>query len=184
MVRLGPFFPKSHGRPCVDDLRVLSGIIFIRCRAQDDHDRRDLSQGAPHGLQPPGRRRRPGDQRGRLIGRTKGFEGDKNCPGDSFAREQNIKRHAVTDADGQPIRFFMTAGQVSDYSGAAALLGSLPAAEWLLGDRGRDADWFTGALKDKGIKPPYRDGSPVENPSSMTSAVASAATASRSCSAV
>lgn len=29
MVRLGLFFPKSHGRPCVDDLRVLSGIIFI-----------------------------------------------------------------------------------------------------------------------------------------------------------
>ena len=29
MVRLRPFFPKSHGRPRVDDLRVLSGIIFI-----------------------------------------------------------------------------------------------------------------------------------------------------------
>lgn len=43
----------------------------------------------------------------------------------------NTKLHAVTDADGRPIRFFMTAGQVSDYSGAAALLGSLPAAEWL-----------------------------------------------------
>lgn len=27
--RLRPFFPKSHGRPRVDDLRVLSGIIFI-----------------------------------------------------------------------------------------------------------------------------------------------------------
>ena len=63
----------------------------------------------------------------------------------------NTKLHAVTDADGRPIRFFMTAGQVSDYSGAAALLGSLPAAEWLLGDRGYDADWFRDALKDKGI---------------------------------
>ena len=29
MDRLRPFFPKSHGRPRVDDLRVLSGIIFI-----------------------------------------------------------------------------------------------------------------------------------------------------------
>ena len=29
MARLRPFFPKSHGRPRVDDLRVLSGIIFI-----------------------------------------------------------------------------------------------------------------------------------------------------------
>jgi transposase len=47
----------------------------------------------------------------------------------------------------------MTAGQVSDYTGAAALLGSLPAAEWLIADRGYDADWFREALKDKGIRP-------------------------------
>jgi transposase len=38
----------------------------------------------------------------------------------------NTKLHAVTDADGRPIQFFMTAGQVSDYTGAAALLSSLP----------------------------------------------------------
>lgn len=65
----------------------------------------------------------------------------------------NTKLHAVTDAEGRPIRFFMTAGQVSDYTGAAALLGSLPQAEWLFADRGYDADWFREALKDKGIKP-------------------------------
>ncbi len=29
MERLRPFFPKSHGKPRVDDRRVLSGIIFI-----------------------------------------------------------------------------------------------------------------------------------------------------------
>ena len=29
MVRLRPYFPKSHGVPRVDDRRVLSGIIFI-----------------------------------------------------------------------------------------------------------------------------------------------------------
>ena len=29
MARFGPFFPKSHGKPRVDDRRVLSGIIFI-----------------------------------------------------------------------------------------------------------------------------------------------------------
>jgi IS5 family transposase len=46
------------------------------------------------------------------------------------------------------------AGQrVSDYTGAAALLNSLPSADWLLADRGYDADWFRDALKDKGIKP-------------------------------
>jgi transposase len=29
MARLQPFFPKSHGKPRVDDRRVLNGIIFI-----------------------------------------------------------------------------------------------------------------------------------------------------------
>jgi transposase len=29
MSRLKSFIPKSHGKPCVDDKRVLSGIIFI-----------------------------------------------------------------------------------------------------------------------------------------------------------
>ncbi len=29
MERLRPFFPKSHGRPRVNDQRVLSGIIFV-----------------------------------------------------------------------------------------------------------------------------------------------------------
>ena len=29
MARLEPFFPKSHGRPRVDDRQVLSGIIFV-----------------------------------------------------------------------------------------------------------------------------------------------------------
>jgi hypothetical protein len=44
---------------------------------------------------------RPDDGRtGRLIGRTKGG--------------MNTKLHAVTDAIGRPITFFMSAGQVSD----------------------------------------------------------------------
>ena len=29
MARLSPYFPRSHGRPRVDDRRVLSGTIFI-----------------------------------------------------------------------------------------------------------------------------------------------------------
>jgi hypothetical protein len=43
----------------------------------------------------------------------------------------------------------MTAGQVSDHSGAAAQQVNLPKAEWSLADRGHDADWFREALKDK-----------------------------------
>lgn len=33
---------------------------------------------------------------------------------------------------------------------AFALLGSLPKAQWLLADRGHDADWFRDALKSMG----------------------------------
>ncbi len=51
ITRLQPFFPKSHGKPRVDDRRVMSGM--------------------------------------------------------------NTKLHAVTDAEGRPLRFFMTAGQAS-----------------------------------------------------------------------
>jgi transposase len=65
----------------------------------------------------------------------------------------NTRLHAVTDAEGRPIRFCMTAGQVSDHTGAAALRGSLPSADWLLADRGYDADWFREAVKDRGIRP-------------------------------
>ena len=93
------------------------------------------SQSAPHGLQPAGKK----GGRDRLIGRTKGG--------------MNTKFHAVTDARGRPINFFMTAGQVSDYTGAAALLDGLPKADWLQGDRGYDADWFRDALEEKGITP-------------------------------
>ena len=73
-----------------------------------------------------------------MIGRTKGG--------------LNTKLHAVADAKGRPLKFFMTAGQVSDDMGAAALLKGLPKAEWLLADRGYDADWYREALKDKGIR--------------------------------
>ena len=62
----------------------------------------------------------------------------------------DTKHHAVTDVDGRPIRFVMTAGQFSDDTGAAAMLSSLPAAEWFLGDRGYVADWFRDALKHRG----------------------------------
>ncbi len=93
-----------------------------------------MPQNAPDGFQPAVEK----GGRGRLIGRTKGG--------------MNTKLHAVTDSLGRPIRFFISDGQVSDYTGARALVNSLPLADWLLGDRGYDADWFREALNDRGIK--------------------------------
>lgn len=57
-----------------------------------------------------------------------------------------MKLHAVTDRNGRPIRFVMTAGQISDHTGAAALLDDLPAVKWPLADRGHDADCFRDGL--------------------------------------
>ena len=65
----------------------------------------------------------------------------------------NTKLHAVTDTSGRPVGLFITAGQVSDCTGAAALMNGLPEAEWILADRGYDADWFRDTLTDKGTKP-------------------------------
>ena len=64
----------------------------------------------------------------------------------------NTKLHAICDSEGRPLNLLVTAGQVSDYIGARALLDSLPDVDWLLGDRGYDGDWFREALKDKGIR--------------------------------
>ena len=47
---------------------------------------------------------------------------------------------------------YLSAGQTSDYTGAAALLASLPKAKVLLADRGYDADWFRNAIADRGIE--------------------------------
>lgn len=82
----------------------------------------------------------------RCIGRTKGG--------------LNSKLHAVCDGGGKPLVMLLTAGQVSDFKGAAELLDDLPEATELLADRGYDANWFREALKGKGITrciPPKRN---------------------------
>jgi len=44
--RLQPFFPKSRGKPRVDDRRVLSGIVFVN---RNELRRRDASSAyGPH----------------------------------------------------------------------------------------------------------------------------------------
>ena len=48
----------------------------------------------------------------------------------------NTKLHAICDSQGRPLNLFVTAGEVSDYTGARALCDSLPEVDWLLGDRG------------------------------------------------
>ena len=63
--------------------------------------------------------------KGRLIGLTTGG--------------LNSKLHAVTEALGNAIRIFLTAGNVNGDIGARTLMASFLQAGWLLVDRGYDA---------------------------------------------
>lgn len=75
----------------------------------------------------------------RRIGRTKGG--------------LNSKLPAVVDGQGRPVRLPLTAGQISDYEGARTLLADLPAAKFLLANKGYDANWFRDGLIGRGIWP-------------------------------
>jgi len=55
MARLEPFFPKSHGKPRIDERRVLSGIIFINRNGLRWRDARE-EYGPPKTLYNPWKR--------------------------------------------------------------------------------------------------------------------------------
>jgi hypothetical protein len=115
---------QAHFRP--DDGR--SG--FQSRRSEDGDDRCEQAcaigssipaqvlQCAPHGVQPAV------EKGGRLSGRTTG--------------SIKTKQHVFPDAEGRPIRIYLTAGPVSDDTVLIALLGSLSTVEWL--PAGRDYD--------------------------------------------
>jgi transposase len=141
MARLEPYFPKSHGKPRVDDRRVLSGIIFVNRNGLRWRD-------APKDYGPHKTLYNRWKRWGEMGVFTRMLEGLS-----SAGAERKTVMIDAPDANGRPLSFFMTAGQISDYIGAAALLDELPKAQWLLADRGYDADWFREAFEEKGIKP-------------------------------
>jgi hypothetical protein len=123
-----------HGQLRPDD----GGADLRKRPAEVGDDRCHPPESASQGFEPGGKIGPPDDQRGCLIGRSKG--------------RLNTKQHAETHAMGRRLRCFITTCRVSDYAGAATLLGSLPAADWLIAGRGYDADWFREALRDWGIR--------------------------------
>nr|WP_273523848.1 IS5 family transposase [Rhodosalinus sediminis] len=175
MERLRPFFPKSRGKPRVDDRRVLSGIIYIQKNGLQWKD-------APSVYGPPktlynrfvrwsrmgvfarilAELARPGAQGDTIMidsthlkaHRTAASLFKRGTRPRAIGRTKgglNSKLHMVCDGLGRPLTFFLSPGQVSDAKGALALLSALPSAKRLLADRGYDADWFRQALDDKGI---------------------------------
>jgi transposase len=64
----------------------------------------------------------------------------------------NTKLHTVADANGRPLNFFITAGQINEYTGAARHARRLTQSQVDAGRRGYDAEWFRDAVEQKGIK--------------------------------
>ena len=63
----------------------------------------------------------------------------------------NTKLHALSDAEGRPIRLHLTEGQSSDFKGAEALLVDLPKAKTLIADRGYDSNDVRKTLADQNV---------------------------------
>ncbi len=98
---------------------------------------------------------------GRLIGRTKGG--------------MNTKFHAVADANGCPLSFFLTAGPVSDYTGAAALLDDLPKAQGFSAIAATTPTGSGTLLQRRASNPAFQVEGLATRPSNTTSAATDAA---------
>jgi transposase len=61
------------------------------------------------------------------------------------------KIHALCDSHGNPLRFFLTGGQASDYTQGLALIEGLRATA-LLADKGYDADYMVAAAVTMGAQ--------------------------------
>jgi transposase len=178
MARLRPFFPRCHGRPRVDDRRVLSGTIFVKRNGLRWRDAPPVC-GSHKTLYTRWRRWSRIGVFGRMlmplakagqdasilmldathlkVHRTgaslRARRGLKACHR-MIGRTKgglNSKLHVVADAKGRPILMFLSAGHRSDYLGAVALLSSMPPAQVLIADRGYEADWLRAALACRGL---------------------------------
>jgi putative transposase len=68
------------------------------------------------------------------------------------------------------VRLLLTAENVNDIVGAGELLGDLPEAEYLLGDKGYDAEWFREGLRQREVEPriPFISSRKVKQPYDAT----------------
>ena len=139
MVRLRPYFPKSRGKPRVDDRRVLSGITFINrnrlrwCDAPADYGppktlynrwkrwsdtgvfARIMMELAEHA---PDNKTISIDATHLKAHRTASSLRLKKGCGRLIGQTKggmHTKLYVVTDTSGRLIRFFITAGQASDH---------------------------------------------------------------------
>ncbi|MCP5074863.1 MAG: IS5 family transposase [Rhodobacteraceae bacterium] len=85
---------------------------------------------------------RPRRQRGarsQAIGRSRGGS--------------TTKIHTLSNHEGRPIAFHLTGGNISDFTGAAALLPQIPPNIIVHGDKGYDSDAIRRAVEARGGMP-------------------------------
>ena len=169
-------FPTPHGKPRVDDLRVISGIIYVIRQGLQWKDApaaygphktlynrfvrwpgRDFQCDLP-GAGEERRHQARSDDRRHTSERAQnsGQPAQKGAVPRCIGRTKgglNSKLHAVCDETGRPVCLLLSEWQMSDDTGARRLLPFLPNATYLIADRGYDADWFRVALKKKGVPP-------------------------------
>ncbi|PFB11291.1 IS5/IS1182 family transposase, partial [Bacillus cereus] len=67
-------------------------------------------------------------------------------------RGLNTKIHLVVDANGNPLKFMITGGEVSDFTEAVDLITGVK-AEHLIADKGYDSDEIVRFAKKQGMHP-------------------------------
>ncbi|WP_408906185.1 IS5 family transposase [Roseomonas marmotae] len=162
--RISRYFPLSHGVPRADDQRVVSDIIHV---IRNGLRWRDApAEYGPHkalynrifvGL--AGRKGQPD----RLMIDAMHLKAHRTAASrlkravsrriGRYLGDLNSKLHAITDGQGRPLIMLLSEGQMSDHKGAALMLGALPPARILIGDKGYDSDRFRQALAARGIEP-------------------------------
>lgn len=86
-------------------------------------------------------------------------KGEKNEQIGKSRGGRTSKIHALCDSHGNPIKFFLTRGEESDYKQALPLLNGLEAS-YVLADRGYDADYIIQAVEGMGavaVIPPRKN---------------------------
>ena len=176
MARLEPFLPKSHGKPRVDDRRVLRGIIFINRNGLRWRD-----APAAYGLHKTLYNRwKCWSDKGIFARMMKGLAAEHGEEQTVMIDATYLKAHRTATsmaakkggrspdwshqgwyehqttchlrqprATAEPICHRRTGKRLHQTAGIAEQLADV---DWLLGDRVDDADWLREALKDKGIR--------------------------------
>ena len=179
MKKLRPFFPKSRGKPRVDDQRVLSGILYVQqvgCRWQDAlpiygpyktlysrwvrWSRNDWFTETMRKLASRSKQLHilMIDATHIKVHRTAtSFRANAGELGRFIGKTKggwNTKLHAICDGEGRIIDIYLTGGNANDFKGAEVLLKNLPKrVKYFLGDKGYDGNWVRNFLKSLGITP-------------------------------